>query len=139
MDIGVDELRAMHLRRGFDDIGYHWIVTRDGIIRNGRDTDNDGNIAEEIGAHAYGYNQESVSVCWIGSVDEQGNAVDNRTDAQVMALLSMAFMLRLDYPKAELLGHRDLSPDLNGDGRITRFEWMKQCPCYDVRAEYIGI
>jgi len=41
--------------------------------------------------------------------------------------------LRRAYPRAEVVGHRDLSPDLNGDGVITSEEWLKYCPCFDVR------
>jgi N-acetylmuramoyl-L-alanine amidase len=40
------------------------------------------------------------------------------------------------YPKAKVCGHRDLSPDLNRDGKITPNEWTKACPCFDVREEY---
>jgi hypothetical protein len=36
------------------------------------------------------------------------------------------------------VGHRDLSPDLNGDGIIQPGEWTKMCPCYDVKREFKG-
>ncbi|PWL81412.1 MAG: N-acetylmuramoyl-L-alanine amidase, partial [Prevotellaceae bacterium] len=28
------------------------------------------------------------------------------------------------------------SPDLNGDGIIEPWEWMKACPCFDAIGEY---
>ena len=36
----------------------------------------------------------------------------------------------------EVLGHRDTSPDLDGDGIVEPEEWTKMCPCFDVRSEY---
>ena len=52
--------------------------------------------------------------------------------------------LRLEHlhtlaPQATILGHRDLSPDRNGDGRITPDEWIKLCPCFDAQREYHDI
>lgn len=40
--------------------------------------------------------------------------------------------LRRQYPAARILGHRDLSPDLNNDGKITPNEFIKACPSFDV-------
>lgn len=40
------------------------------------------------------------------------------------------------YQIVEVLGHRDTSPDLDGDGIVEPEEWTKMCPCFDVRAEY---
>ena len=40
------------------------------------------------------------------------------------------------YPKARVCGHRDLSPDRDGNGVITPGEWIKACPCFDVAADY---
>ena len=35
---------------------------------------------------------------------------------------------------SRLCGHRDLSPDLNGNGEIEPEEWIKECPCFDAAA-----
>ena len=43
----------------------------------------------------------------------------------------------MDYPGCKVCGHRDLSPDLNGNGEIEPEEWVKQCPCFDVSKENI--
>jgi hypothetical protein len=40
------------------------------------------------------------------------------------------------YPIVDVLGHRDASPDKNGDGVITKNEWVKSCPCFSVRDEF---
>lgn len=40
-----------------------------------------------------------------------------------------------DYPGCRICGHRDLSPDLNGNGEIKPEEWIKACPCFEVKKE----
>jgi len=37
------------------------------------------------------------------------------------------------YPEARVVGHRDLSPDLDGDGEVEPHEWLKKCPAFEVR------
>ena len=37
---------------------------------------------------------------------------------------------------AIILGHRDLSADLDGNGKIEPSEWVKFCPCFDVLLDY---
>ena len=38
--------------------------------------------------------------------------------------------------QAKVVGHRDLSPDRNGNGEIEPEEWIKACPCFEVKAEF---
>ena len=80
--------------------------------------------------------QYSIGICYEGGLDVHGRPADTRTDAQRAALLRLLRRLRKDYPRAIILGHRDLSPDRNGDGRVTSDEWLKQCPCFDAATEY---
>jgi hypothetical protein len=46
--------------------------------------------------------------------------------------LLVSALLR-NFPEARAVGHRDLSPDLNGDGVISPEKWLKACPCFDVK------
>ncbi len=127
-DIGADEIDDWHRKRGFDSIGYHAVIRRDGHVEFGRHFD-------EPGAHVKGQNYRSVGVCMVGGV-EQGhpeNAANNFTEEQFEALETTIKFLKLAYPAATLLGHRDLSPDLDGDGVVEENEWLKQCPSFDVR------
>lgn len=116
-DIGVEEIRDMHLKRGFDDIGYHFVVRRTGMIEVGRPED-------KIGAHVEGHNSNSVGVCLIGGVeaDDKLRAEFNYTRSQMRALERLLTDLTAKYPKAEVLGHKDF-PSV-----------AKACPCFDVRA-----
>ena len=65
-DYSVDTIRKWHLQRGFSDIGYHYVIYRDGSIHNGRDV----NIS---GAHCTNHNSKSIGVCYIGGLDSTGN------------------------------------------------------------------
>ena len=125
-DIGVDEIDDWHKQRGWSGIGYHAVIRRDGEIEFGRHFD-------EVGAHVKGQNYRSVGVCMVGGVDTQGDAEDNFTEEQYESLVAILVTLERAYPFAEILGHRDLSPDLDGDGIIEEHEWLKDCPCFDVR------
>lgn len=124
------QCRRDHVQhRRFADIGYHYYVERDGTIRHGRDE-------SVIGAHVTHHNRHSIGICYEGGLNEQGKPTDTRTEAQRQALLTLLTDLRERYPRALIVGHRDLSPDLNGDGCITPGEWIKQCPCFDAVKEY---
>ena len=125
-DIGADEIDDWHKQRGWSGIGYHAVIRRDGQIEFGRHFD-------EVGAHVKGQNYRSVGVCLVGGVNENGEAKDNFTTEQLKSLTALVATLERAYPDAEVLGHRDLSPDLDGDGVIEENEWIKECPCFDVR------
>lgn len=131
--VTVADIDRWHRARGYNckgiHIGYHYVIYRDGSIHPGRPE-------EMIGAHVKDHNAHSIGICYIGGLDEQGNACDTRTEAQKQSLRSLLTDLHQRFPKAIILGHRDLSPDLNGDGKITPNEYLKQCPCLDAMLEY---
>ena len=125
----VEALRAEHLRRGFRDIGYHYYVRRDGTVTNTRP------IAL-VGAHVKGQNAHSIGICYEGGLDAQGNPKDTRTPEQRSVLrLLVHQLLRRIRGDVRVCGHRDLSPDLNGNGMVEPEEWIKECPCFDVARE----
>lgn len=128
-DYSADDLRRMHKAQGWADIGYHYVVRLDGTIEPGRDVD-------KIGAHVSGHNANSIGVVYVGGLDNQGKAKDTRTENQKNALLNLLLDLRQLYPNARISGHRDFSPDLNGNGTIEPLEWIKECPCFDAKSEY---
>lgn len=125
-DIGAKEIDRWHRERGFLEIGYHFVIRRSGAIDLGRSL-------SKPGAHVTGHNSHSIGICMVGGLDAQGKAEDNYTLDQKAALAGLLLDLLKQFPKAEVLGHRDLSPDRNGDGKVTRNEWLKDCPCFDVR------
>ncbi len=130
-DLGVAEIRAMHKQRGFNDVGYHYVIRRDGRVEKGR-------ADSVVGAHVQGFNSVSLGICMVGGINAKGWSENNFTPEQFAALRQLLMTLKAKYTTAEILGHRDLSPDKNRDGKISRNEWMKDCPCFDVRDWWAG-
>jgi len=115
-DFSVDEIRAMHLRKGWKDVGYHYVITRDGRVWEGRPE-------ELVGAHCQGHNFKSIGVAYVGGVDEHGSmAKDTRTKAQRKSIGELLAWLHERYPKASLHGHGEFV--------------NKACPSFDVVKEY---
>lgn len=120
-------IREWHKGQGWSDIGYHFVIRLDGTIERGR--------PEHIpGSHARGFNRGSVALVYVGGLDRQGAPKDTRTEAQKAAMAKLVAELVATYPGADVLGHRDISPDKDGDGVIEPHEWLKACPCFDVRS-----
>ena len=113
------DIDRWHKKRGFDRIGYHYVIDLDGTIEAGRDT-------ECIGAHCKGHNTNSIGICYIGGADRDTlKPKDTRTDEQKKSLLLLLKYLRQRYPDAKIYGHRDFSD--------------KPCPSFDAKKEYESI
>lgn len=126
------QLMRSFKERGWAAPGYHLLVLPAGSIRQLWPIDRVANGAR-------GYNATSVHVAWVGGVDDAGRPVDNRTPAQRAALRLVVARLAKSFPDADIVGHRDLSPDLNGNGIVDPWERVKECPCFDVRSEYADL
>lgn len=118
-DYTVAQIKQWHLQRGFSDIGYHYVIYRDGTTHNGRDV----NIS---GAHCTGHNSHSVGVCYIGGCATDGKTPkDTRTDVQKASLSDLLKELKKLYPKATIHSHKDYA--------------NKACPSFDATTEYKNI
>lgn len=127
LDFSATDIDRWHRERGFDCIGYHYVIRLDGKIEKGRDV-------AVPGAHCVGWNARSIGICYIGGLDANGQPADTRTNAQKRVLYQLIEDLQREYPSiALILGHRDTSPDRDGNGIIEPFEYVKACPCFDVR------
>lgn len=124
--IDVAVIDRMHRARGMLRCGYHYVIRRDGEVEVGRPLD-------MIGAHAAGFNTRSVGICLAGGINSKGKAENNFEGVQFKTLKSLVYSLKCLYPEARIVGHRDLSPDLNGDGVISSNERMKECPSFEVK------
>lgn len=124
----VEQLNAIAMKR-FKQKSYHWIVTLDGTAhRNIQD--------DRRGAHVGGRNTGNIGIVYVGGLAKDGKtAKDTRTDAQKATLRKLVADYKAKYPGIRVLGHRDWSADLDGDGVIEKHEWMKACPCFDVTTE----
>ena len=112
----VKQIDACHRQRGFNGIGYHFVIYLDGSIHVGR-------ALAKAGAHCKGHNAHSIGVCYIGGVATDGKTPkDTRTDAQKASLVKLITELRQQFPNASVHGHREFA--------------NKACPCFDARKEY---
>lgn len=125
----VSDLQAEFRRKGWKNLGYHYVVAPDGKIMQLLD---EGKVSNGV----KGFNSVSVNVAYIGGIDADGKAVDNRTDAQKKSLRQLLGMLKRKYPGVVIQGHRDFSPDTNGNGVVDPWERIKECPCFDAKEEY---
>jgi N-acetylmuramoyl-L-alanine amidase len=127
VDKSVQKIREEHIAQGWSDIGYHYVITRDGKIYPGRDVD-------LVGSHVAGYNSNSIGVVYVGGLEYKPGVAynklqpkDTRTAAQKEALVSLLRDLRRLYPNAKIQGHRDF-PKVN-----------KACPSFDAKKEYSNL
>ena len=105
-NLTASDIHLMHLGFGWDGIGYHKIILKNGNIENGRPL-------FWQGAHTYGLNKESLGICLIGRQKFEAQ--------QFLSLKTLLLKWKLDYPNAIILGHRDAI--------VTK----KTCPNFDVR------
>jgi len=114
-DVGADMIRDWHVQgNGWSDIGYHYVITRKGVIQEGRPI-------EKAGAHAKGHNADSIGICLVGGVDENDKPTANFSYQQYRALVSVLSL----YPECDVVGHNELS--------------SKECPCFDVKSFIQGL
>ena len=135
-DLRAADIDKQHKERGFACIGYNYVIDLDGTIEEGRKLDRDGAHCNTAGLSKKSYNKHSIGIVYVGGLDENGNPADTRTPEQKKAMVELVYRLMDEYPIKEVIGHRDASPDKNGNGTIEKNEWIKQCPCFDVRAEF---
>lgn len=147
----VQEIDDWHAKRGFhrDEqararfnpelraIGYHLVIYRNGAVATGR-------AFSEVGSHVAGHNAHSLGICMLGR--ERFSADQWASLADLVRGLGLQFKRRIVTLDADegaeasgpgvlrLCGHRDLSPDADGDGTVEPREWLKTCPNFDVGA-----
>jgi N-acetylmuramoyl-L-alanine amidase len=112
-DVTVNTIRQWHKQRGFRDIGYHYIIYRDGSVHVGRPE-------SQQGAHCTGHNANSIGICYVGGMErDMSEPKDTRTPAQRKALAELCHELKRKYPAASIHGHNEFA--------------NKACPSFNVR------
>jgi N-acetyl-anhydromuramyl-L-alanine amidase AmpD len=97
--------------RGWSDIGYHYVILRDGSVQTGRPL-------YRVGAHVRGHNQFSVGICLVGGRGPDGKGEANFTPEQYDALHGLITRLMDEFGRLHVCGHHDYDPG-------------KECPCFD--------
>ena len=105
LDQKIEEIRRWHRSRGWSDIGYHFVIDRNGDAGLGRPIG-------RTGAHVKGHNTGTIGVCLLGG---HGSAAtdrfsDNFTIKQDVALRDLIAKLRRDFPHIQKIsGHNEYS------------------------------
>lgn len=114
LEIDTAIIDKWHRGRGWAQVGYHYVIKRDGTVEIARPV-------QIPGAHAKGHNAYTVGVCYVGGVNEDNNPEDNITPKQVKAFKKLVGHLRAVFGPMLVTGHCDL-PNV-----------AKACPSFDVR------
>jgi len=100
----VETIRRWHKERGFDDVGYHYVITELGETQEGRPL-------AQVGAHCEGHNADSVGICLIGK--------NSFTQVQFAALRGLVAKLKERFEIDRVVGHNRYNP-------------KKTCPNFNV-------
>lgn len=112
-DFTVVDIDRWHRQRGFDMVGYHYVIYRDGSVHEGRPL-------PMIGAHCSGQNTSSIGICYIGGCAADGRTPkDTRTPEQIKSLEELVKGLRQRFPGVTVHGHNEFA--------------AKACPSFDVQ------
>lgn len=113
-DFTVEDVRRWHVQgNGWKDIGYHYVIYRDGSIHPGRPLD-------QVGAHTSGHNATSIGVCYVGGVAaDRKTPKDTRTPEQKATLIDLVRSLKLVFGVSKVSGHNEYA--------------KKACPSFDVQ------
>lgn len=116
----VADIRRWHLKRGFNDIGYHYLIHIDGTVEEGRPINKQG-------AHCSGENKGSIGLCYVGGMSkDMKKAKDTRTQAQKDSLIKLMHELIYKYNKDMTIhGHNEYA--------------NKACPSFNVQEEYANL
>lgn len=113
------DIDRYHRSLGWKGCGYHYVIPTDGTLEEGRPE-------AEVGAHCRHHNRHSIGICYIGGLSADGTPADTRTEAQRATLRRLLASLHRRFPRALIVGHRDLDP-------------LKACPCFDAAKEYADL
>lgn len=114
-EYSVETIRSWHKKKGWSDIGYHYVISLDGVLQEGRPI-------EKVGAHARGHNVGSIGVCYIGGVDANNDPKDTMTEAQETCMVNLLQSLKEQYPDITFHGHNEVA--------------NKACPSFNVQDKY---
>lgn len=111
--VTVQEIDKWHRAKGWNGVGYHFVIGLNGEVWSGRNV-------ELAGAHTEGQNANSIGVCYVGGCDKAMKAKDTRTAAQKASLIKLVKELKTKYPNATIHGHNEFA--------------AKACPSFNVQS-----
>lgn len=113
------DVHRWHLNRGWSGCGYHFFITKEGVIYSGRPEDS-------VGAHCKGYNTNSLGVCVEGNY-----TVESMPQSQYKAIVWLLGYLCNKYYINKIYGHRELISTAcpGGNFPLTKIKKFKYILC----------
>ena len=111
----VFDIHRWHIEKGWSGIGYHFVIEKDGTLRSGRPLNS-------VGAHCKDHNSDSIGICMVGGLDDNGKVVDNFDESQYKTLQTLVVMLQEVYPSATFVKHKDLAPTECNEANIDKIK-----------------
>lgn len=100
-DLTAADVHRIHRQNGWSGIGYHLFIRKDGLIETGRPL-------EDVGAHTYGYNKDTIGVCLSGNFNvEYPSDAQLESATKLIGLLCQIYSLNPDA--GTVYGHRDFN------------------------------
>lgn len=103
LNFDISDVDSWHKEKGWSGCGYHYVITRDGKLQQGRKLN-------QTGAHAYGYNSKSIGICLMGGKDQDGNPNLDMTLVQDGVLMTLLEDLSNQFPNTSIIPHSEISP-----------------------------
>jgi N-acetylmuramoyl-L-alanine amidase len=114
-ELNVSQIDNIHRRRGWSEIGYHYVIYANGEIATGRDI-------RKKGAHVKGHNFDSVGIAYVGGLNKDLVPTDTMTMEQDVSFLHLVNSLRVVLGDLSVHGHNEFS--------------SKACPSFRVQDKY---
>lgn len=93
----VYDIHSWHLKRGWSGIGYHYFITKEGDLYQGRPE-------ETIGAHCRYHNANSIGICVQGNYESEVFP-----KKQYESLLKLSKVLIRKYNVDQIVGHGEVN------------------------------
>ena len=120
----VEDVHRWHQTKGWAGIGYHYFVSKDGEIYEGRPYNT-------VGAHVYGHNEDSIGVCFEGNFNKE-----TMGERQFDAAVWLVSLLSLAYRDASICTHHSFNAKKNCPG--DKFPFDRICKEVTVCKDYFG-
>lgn len=116
-DFTIEDIRTWHVKGNrWADVGYHFVIRLDGTVEFGRDIDRQG-------AGVKGKNADTIHICYVGGLNDDGQPADTMTDLQYEAMQILCVSLVKVLGPLDVIGHNELNP-------------AKACPSFDVSEKF---
>ena len=125
----VEQINEWHLQNGWNGVGYHYVIRRNGDIERGR-------TLEVVGAHCLNHNLHSIGICYEGGLDDKGQPADTRTKEQKRAICQLLVDLKKNFPRRVLQVTTNSATKhvlvLMSQNTLTSNQNQISCICYSI-------